>query len=184
MSLLPRPHVLVPLNMLSALLKAVSDPSVTENTAIDPILLVKELPSNQSIPHVGQSLSRVAGAKARYKALMETLMRVLNGDLGELQRKCHRIRSRAIRVDSTARYCYYCSEFCQGTDIVVFDCSHTFHPKCVVTYLLENGSLKPENGNFDDPVAFVLDPGSVLKTRPKKIVPYCRNCPSLDEEVL
>jgi vacuolar protein sorting-associated protein 41 len=181
-STLPRPHVRVPMNMLAALLTAVSDPSVSEQTAIDPIYLIKYLPPNQHIPNIGESLSRIARSKAAHKALMETLMRVLNGDIGELQRRLHRSRSRAIRIDPQARFCYYCNEMCIGTNVVSFHCTHTFHPKCVVDYLAEDGTIRADSGTIEDPDEFVADPNLYLKQKQKGYPLHCRVCMHMDDD--
>ena len=176
-STLPRPSIRVPMNMLAALLTAVSDPSVSEQTAIDPILLIKVLPPEQHIPNIGESLARIARSKAGHRALMETLMRVLNGDIGELQHRLYRGRARAIRVDPRSRFCYYCNEHCIGTSVLTFSCTHTYHPKCVVDYSLESGALKPEWGSFENPDKFLNDPQGFLKNKTKKIVPTCARQP-------
>jgi hypothetical protein len=181
-STLPRPSIRVPMNMMSALLQAVSDPSVSEQTAIDPILLIKVLPPDQHIPNIGESLARIARSKAGHRALMETLMRVLNGDIGELQHRLYRGRARAIRIDPRSRFCYYCSEHCVGTSVLTFSCTHTYHPKCVVDYSLESGALKPEWGSFENPHNFLKDPQGFLKSKTKKVVPTCRQCPPAEEE--
>jgi hypothetical protein len=173
--------------LISRLLTAISDPQVGENPAIDAAKLVRRITADQAfIPNLGSSLSAITASKGAHMALVRTLLRVLNGDVGALHANLGRSRARAIRIHpGYDRECSICSGVIDRDGMVMFACQHAGHANCVIEEVLRNEGLKnswikqPEPEQHED---FFRRRSKYIREIPRKPAIKCNDCPLPEEQ--
>eukprot|EP00744_Colponema_vietnamica_P011948 GILI01016789.1.p1 GENE.GILI01016789.1~~GILI01016789.1.p1 ORF type:complete len:588 (-),score=123.52 GILI01016789.1:103-1827(-) len=242
----PGAKLTVPINLYASLFKAVSDPSICEDTAINPVYLLREIPDGYPLPAVGTHLSKIAASRQRQKDMRDMMMGALYGDITVMQSKMRWERSKPMRIDprtigaaaagpivpatdsassggastinnllrkaasklpgighhsagggftisqsrpeaTASLVCAHCKHHFSetGTPMIVFNCRHAYHARCVVDYLIQTDAIRPDHltgGKIDNPMSFLLNPKRYLKVMPKKTVPHCKQCFSTLQE--
>ncbi|KAH9421186.1 Vacuolar protein sorting-associated protein 41 [Dermatophagoides pteronyssinus] len=139
-------------NLLSKLLREVG------TNATDPISLISRIPEGETIPDLVPSLVQILQDYRLMVTLEDGCRRVLNSDCYQQFSKMYRMRSKAVVVRDTERYCYSCqipgvSTHHQTTittygEYILFQCAHLFHTSCLDFFDNNDDNIKMEKHLF------------------------------------
>jgi hypothetical protein len=176
-SAMPLSSVRVPVNLLEALLTAISNPKATQS--MDPIYLIRHIPPHTPIPNLAQNLQRISTSKRNHQQLMKTIIKVLHGDICDVhQRQVTKMR-RCVRVDPQPQLCEHCDRPLTIDAVATFRCGHSYHARCAAEALRDRGAIVGDV----DPSGVFADRSAARTgaSRRFKMFPFCVKCPLPEE---
>ncbi|CCW68032.1 unnamed protein product [Phytomonas sp. Hart1] len=172
-SLPPNP-CMVPLELLSALLRAAGDPEICANhPVIDAGYIIRKLPSSEYIADAGKSIAAVVRSRCENRDFISSVLQITMADLIGYHKELLTRQTAALTIQPGNRRCGFCREEAAKQGVVVFGCGHTYHPGCVLKYLAAEDVLNTElfKIDLDD---FFARPKHYSKA--PKDIPYCSLC--------